>query len=62
MKLAIIGGGGFRVPLVYGALLRRRPFDEIVLHAMTCRERWGISYFVVRELDEFAPVMQAFGR
>ena len=32
MKLAIIGGGGFRVPLVYGALLERRPFDEIVLH------------------------------
>ena len=32
MKLAIIGGGGFRVPLVYGALLKRRPFDEIVLH------------------------------
>ncbi len=32
MKLAIIGGGGFRVPLVYGALLQRRPFDEIVLH------------------------------
>lgn len=32
MKLAIIGGGGFRVPLLYGALLKRRPFDEIVLH------------------------------
>ena len=32
MKLAIIGGGGFRVPLLYGALLRRRPFDEVVLH------------------------------
>ena len=32
MKLAIIGGGGFRVPLIYGALLERRPFDEIVLH------------------------------
>jgi 6-phospho-beta-glucosidase len=32
VKLAIIGGGGFRVPLVYGALLKRRPFDEIVLH------------------------------
>ena len=32
MKLAIIGGGGFRVPLVYGALLERRPFDEVVLH------------------------------
>jgi 6-phospho-beta-glucosidase len=32
VKLAIIGGGGFRVPLLYGALLQRRPFDEIVLH------------------------------
>jgi 6-phospho-beta-glucosidase len=35
MKLAIVGGGGFRVPLVYGALLSRREtlaFDEIVLH------------------------------
>ena len=32
MKLAIIGGGGFRVPLVYGALLERRPFDDVVLH------------------------------
>jgi 6-phospho-beta-glucosidase len=35
VKLAIIGGGGFRVPLVYGGLLRRRdrlPFDEVVLH------------------------------
>jgi 6-phospho-beta-glucosidase len=35
VKLAIIGGGGFRVPLVYGALLAKRaelPFDEVVLH------------------------------
>jgi 6-phospho-beta-glucosidase len=32
VKLAIIGGGGFRVPLLYGALLQRRPFDEVVLH------------------------------
>jgi 6-phospho-beta-glucosidase len=32
VKLAIIGGGGFRVPLVYGALLERRPFDEVVLY------------------------------
>jgi len=32
VKLAIIGGGGFRVPLLYGALLQRRPFEEIVLH------------------------------
>jgi probable F420-dependent oxidoreductase len=33
--------------------------DEIVLHMMTCRERWGISYFAVRELDDFAPVLRA---
>jgi 6-phospho-beta-glucosidase len=35
VKLAVVGGGGFRVPLVYGALLARRerlPFDEVVLH------------------------------
>jgi 6-phospho-beta-glucosidase len=32
VRLAIIGGGGFRVPLVYGALLRRRRFHDVVLH------------------------------
>jgi 6-phospho-beta-glucosidase len=35
VKLTIVGGGGFRVPLVYGALLARRDrlaFEEIVLH------------------------------
>ena len=35
MKLAIVGGGGFRVPLVYGAILERADrlrFDEVVLH------------------------------
>ena len=35
MKLTILGGGGFRVPLVYGALLRdthERRVDEVVLH------------------------------
>ena len=32
MKLAIVGGGGFRVPLVYGALLRSGLFDQVVLH------------------------------
>jgi 6-phospho-beta-glucosidase len=35
MKLSIIGGGGFRVPLVYGALLglaSRLSLDEVVLH------------------------------
>ena len=35
MKLTIVGGGGFRVPLVYGALLARREqlgLDEVVLY------------------------------
>jgi 6-phospho-beta-glucosidase len=35
VKLTLVGGGGFRVPLVYGALLRlqaRVPVDEVVLH------------------------------
>ena len=36
MKLTIVGGGGFRVPLVYGALLERAAerlgLEEVVLH------------------------------
>jgi 6-phospho-beta-glucosidase len=35
VKLTIVGGGGFRVPLVYGALLKmadRLSLEEIVLH------------------------------
>ena len=35
MKLTIVGGGGFRVPLVYGALLakaERLRLEEVVLH------------------------------
>src|ERR1700712_5446685 len=33
MKLVILGGGGFRVPLIYRALVRRRELgiDEVVL-------------------------------
>jgi probable F420-dependent oxidoreductase len=30
---------------------------EIAEHLHKCRERWGISYFTVRELHEFAPVI-----
>jgi probable F420-dependent oxidoreductase len=33
--------------------------EEIVVQMMTCNERWGISYFVVRELDDFEPVLRA---
>jgi probable F420-dependent oxidoreductase len=36
--------------------------DEIVLHMLTCNERWGINYFAVRELDEFEPVLKSLGR
>ncbi len=31
--------------------------DEIAAHLLACRRRWGISYFTVRELDAFAPVI-----
>lgn len=34
--------------------------DEIVGHIHACRERWGITYFVVRALDDFAPILDAF--
>ncbi len=33
--------------------------DEIVEHMVGCNERWGISYFAVRELDDFEPVLRA---
>jgi probable F420-dependent oxidoreductase len=36
--------------------------DEIVLHMLTCNERWGIDYFAVRELDEFEPILKSLGR
>jgi probable F420-dependent oxidoreductase len=31
--------------------------DEIAEHLLQCRQRWGISYFSVREVDSFAPVI-----
>ena len=33
--------------------------DEIAQHMMTCNQRWDISYFAVRELDDFEPVLRA---
>jgi probable F420-dependent oxidoreductase len=32
--------------------------DEITEHLLACRERWGISYFSVRSIDAFAPVIE----
>jgi probable F420-dependent oxidoreductase len=31
--------------------------DEIVQHLLACRSRWGISYFSVRDIQSFAPVI-----
>lgn len=33
--------------------------DEIVEKLVACRDRWGITYFAVRELDGFRPVIEA---
>jgi hypothetical protein len=32
--------------------------DEVADHLRAANERWGISYFVVREADAFAPVIE----
>ena len=32
--------------------------DEIAEHFLACRERWGISYFSVRDQSAFAPVIE----
>jgi len=34
--------------------------DEIVAKIERCRDRWGITYFTVREVESFAPVIAAF--
>lgn len=33
--------------------------DEIAAKILRCRDRWGISYFAVRELEVFEPVIEA---
>ncbi|MER6349986.1 6-phospho-beta-glucosidase [Streptomyces sp. NPDC001595] len=46
MKLAILGGGGFRVPLVYGALLGDRAegrVTRVVLHDLDDRRLYAVS-------------------
>jgi hypothetical protein len=32
--------------------------EEMARHLLACRARWGISYFTVRDIDAFAPVME----
>lgn len=36
--------------------------DEIAQHLLRCRERWGISYYTVRDLEGFAPVIARLRR
>ncbi len=36
--------------------------DQIADHLLACRERWGISYYSVRELEAFAPVIDRLRR
>ena len=31
--------------------------DEMVDHLLECRDRWGFSYFSVRDIENFAPVI-----
>lgn len=54
MKLTILGGGGFRVPLVYGALLgdtHERRIDEVVLHDVDDARLAAITHV----LEQMAP-------
>jgi hypothetical protein len=32
--------------------------DEMAQHLLMCRDRWGISYFSVRDIGAFAPVIE----
>lgn len=64
MKLAILGGGGFRVPLVYGAVMRdqsSRRVDQVSLYDVA-PERLDAIGQVLRQLaagQENAPTVEA---
>ena len=36
--------------------------DEIAAQIVAARDRWGVSYFTVRDLDAFAPVIERLAR
>jgi 6-phospho-beta-glucosidase len=57
MKLAILGGGGFRTPVVYRAIASgqaRTRYDEVVLYDIDA-ERLGRIDTVLRGMDEAQP-------
>lgn len=54
MKLAILGGGGFRVPLVYGALLGDRAegrVTDVVLHDLDAARLDAIARVLAEQAD-----------
>ncbi|OZM84302.1 6-phospho-beta-glucosidase [Pseudonocardia sp. MH-G8] len=55
MKLTILGGGGFRVPLVYRALASGSPITEVVLHDVSA-QRLDAIRAVLRQLAAAPPV------
>lgn len=32
-------------------------YEEMAQHLLNCRQRWGVSYYSVRDMETFAPVM-----
>src|SRR5687768_6252737 len=51
MRLAVLGGGGFRVPLVYGALLRdaaKPRVEEVVLYDVSAERLEAIGHVLSR--------------
>jgi 6-phospho-beta-glucosidase len=64
MKLAILGGGGFRVPLVHGALLRDRSdrrVDEVALYDVDAARLDAIGHVLDQQAagDPEAPTVSA---
>ncbi|MEU6373093.1 6-phospho-beta-glucosidase [Streptomyces sp. NPDC046909] len=64
MKLTILGGGGFRVPLVYGALLTDRAegrVTEVVLHDLDDRRLYAVARVLAEQAStvDDAPTVTA---
>ncbi|GGX91464.1 6-phospho-beta-glucosidase [Streptomyces anandii] len=58
MRLAILGGGGFRVPLVYGALLGDRAegrVTEVVLHDLDADRLHAVTRVLAEQARSAAP-------
>ncbi|HWN35443.1 MAG TPA: 6-phospho-beta-glucosidase [Pseudonocardia sp.] len=54
MRLTVLGGGGFRVPLVYQALTAGSPITEVVLHDVSA-PRLAAIRAVLREMSAAHP-------